>query len=95
MLASCRGFDVVVSQITQIQEEQARKSKKGLMKNAVDLFNGFCELAHRTSGIVSLLLPQSPEYTVYYPLPELLDSVVLLISCRFHMVYCYSCSRVL
>ena len=39
--------------------------------------NGFCEFAGQLSGIVQILLPQSPEYTVTYGLLSLLFKAVV------------------
>ncbi|KIM98562.1 hypothetical protein OIDMADRAFT_56911 [Oidiodendron maius Zn] len=52
--------------IGEVQERQLKKSKMGRISS--EFVNGFCDVAIRTSGIVEILLPQSPEYTVTYGL---------------------------
>jgi len=45
----------------QIEQERAASKKSSLGKKSSDFMNNFCDFATRTSGIVEILLPQSPE----------------------------------
>ena len=63
--------------IGEVQERQLKKSKMGQISS--EFVNRFCDVAIRTSGIVEILLPQSPEYTVTYGLLIILFKVCLLL----------------
>ena len=59
----------------QIEQERAASKKSSLGKKSSDFTNNFCDFATRTSGIVEILLPQSPEYTITYGLLLILFKV--------------------
>ena len=46
-----------------------------LMARIAQLTNGFCGFATRVSGIVNILVPQSPEYTIAFGLLEIVFKV--------------------
>ena len=46
-----------------------------LMARVARLTNGFCDFATRVSGIVNILVPQSPEYTIAFGLLEIVFNV--------------------
>jgi hypothetical protein len=46
----------------QLENDPTRRSKA--LKKASSFINGFCNFASKTSNIVMVLIPQSPEYTV-------------------------------
>jgi hypothetical protein len=52
---------------------KAEKGKK--MKHAVDLANGFCEVAARLSPVLQVMVPQTPEYAVPFGCLTLLFKV--------------------
>lgn len=78
-----RLFDTVVSpkdivgKIREIHAELERKADKvGHFSQKVSKFvTSFCAFADKTSSIVMLLLPQSPEYTVTFGMLFLLFKV--------------------
>ena len=58
----------VVEKIKEIQAELEKKSTEQhpSLKRASEFMTSFCTFADKTSGLVNLLLPQSPEYTVTF-----------------------------
>ncbi|KKY29196.1 hypothetical protein UCRPC4_g00102 [Phaeomoniella chlamydospora] len=61
--------DNVVAKLREISDEQEKKSKRSAkVQKASDFLVAFCTFADKTSNIVMLLLPQSPEYSVTFGL---------------------------
>ncbi|KAF2028629.1 hypothetical protein EK21DRAFT_90449 [Setomelanomma holmii] len=64
---SARGLDVLLQKIQQTTEAQEQASKRHpVMKKAGHFVEIFSEFVTRTSGIIELLVPQSPEYRMTY-----------------------------
>ncbi|KAJ4301946.1 hypothetical protein N0V90_004042 [Kalmusia sp. IMI 367209] len=64
---SARGLDVLMQKIQQTTEAQEQESKRHpVMKKAGQFVETFSEFVTRTSGIIELLVPQSPEYRMTY-----------------------------
>jgi hypothetical protein len=64
---SARGLDVLMRKIQQTTEAQEQASKRHtVMKKAGHFVEVFSEFVTRTSGIIELLVPQSPEYRMTY-----------------------------
>ena len=62
-----RGLDVLIQKIQQVTEEQEQTSRKHPATKKVGQFvEIFSEFVTRTSGIIELLVPQSPEYRMTY-----------------------------
>lgn len=53
-----------LKEIADEKEVQLKRSNIGLINSV--FVKGFCDVAARTSGIVEILLPQSPEYSILY-----------------------------
>lgn len=67
----------IVSKLLQIQAEQHAKASSGTStgKATSSFVNSFCTFANSISNVVTVLLPQSPEYTVTFGLLFLLFKV--------------------
>ena len=59
----------------QIAHDVTHGEDSVLMARIARLTNGFCDLATRVSGIVNILVPQSPEYTIAFGLLEIIFKV--------------------
>jgi hypothetical protein len=68
--------------LEKLLKEIADEKKGQLKRSKIELINsvfmkGFCDVAARTSGIVEILLPQSPEYSILYGMLIILFKVCL------------------
>lgn len=64
---SARGLDVLLQKIRQTTEAQEKASKwRPFMKKAGHFVEAFSEFVTKSSGIIELLVPQSPEYRMTY-----------------------------
>jgi hypothetical protein len=64
---SARGLDILMKKIQQTTEAREQASQKHpIMKKAGHFVEVFSEFVTRTSVIIELLLPQSPEYRTTY-----------------------------
>ena len=76
LLVGSRGSSLVTSRIRAIERDILMKTEKGKkMKPAVDLANGFCEVAARLSPVLQVMVPQTPEYAVPFGCLTLLFKV--------------------
>jgi hypothetical protein len=76
LLSAPRDTGAVMEKLKLVYEEQEQKSKKTrLQRQASQFVNDFCDFTLRASGIVEILLPQSPEYTIMYGLLLILFKV--------------------
>ena len=68
--------DSITKKLQEIHAEQEKKSKRpAVVQRASKFFEEFCAFADKTSHIVMLLLPQSPEYTVTFGMLSLVFNV--------------------
>ncbi|KAI9703002.1 MAG: hypothetical protein M1820_005993 [Bogoriella megaspora] len=68
----------VVTKLERIAAEQEkRRGRSIIVQKSSKFFNTFCSFADKTSHIVMLLLPQSPEYTVTFGMLFLLFQTVV------------------
>ncbi|KAH7393970.1 hypothetical protein DE146DRAFT_112847 [Phaeosphaeria sp. MPI-PUGE-AT-0046c] len=64
---SARGLDVLLQQIQETTKAQEKASKgHPVVKKAGQFVKAFSEFVTRSSGIIELLVPQSPEYRMTY-----------------------------
>jgi hypothetical protein len=67
-LSTPDGYIYVQNQIRELAERQRKiedeQSEWG--KLTTDFANNFCDFAYKLSGILNILVPQSPEYSIPY-----------------------------
>ena len=69
-LTSSRNLEGIIKKASEVRQQHDSELGKAssTMKWLANFTNGFCGFAVKVSGIVELLLPQSPEYTITYGL---------------------------
>jgi hypothetical protein len=67
-LSTPDGHIYVQNQIRELAERQQtiEDEQSELWKLTADFANNFCDFANKLSGIVNILVPQSPEYSITY-----------------------------
>lgn len=66
-IRSAEGLEVLMQKIHETIDKQERPSQKHpLIKKAGHFVETFCEFVTRTSVIIELLIPKSPEYRMTY-----------------------------
>jgi hypothetical protein len=65
LIAETLGFTLVKERVRSLEQEMLAKTEKGrYAKQLTDFANALCEFAARISGVVEILIPQSPEYGI-------------------------------
>ena len=82
LLDTTEGINVALSKIKKIQEEEEERNRlrSSFMEHTSSFVDGFSDFVVRISGIVQVLLPQSPEYTITYGVLLIIFKVCVLFS---------------
>jgi hypothetical protein len=79
LLDNSTTSDNITEKLNEIHAEQEKKSRRpAVIQRASKFIEEFCAFADKTSNIVMLLLPQSPEYTVTFGLLFLVFNVCVV-----------------
>jgi hypothetical protein len=67
-LSTAGGHILVQNQIRELAERQQKieDEQSEWWKLTTDFANNFCDFAYKLSGILNILVPQSPEYSITY-----------------------------
>ena len=67
LLEDVNTSENIIKKLKEIHAEQEKKAKRPIiLQQTSDFLHEFCAFADKTSNIVMLLLPQSPEYTITF-----------------------------
>jgi hypothetical protein len=79
LLDSFTTSESIKTKLQEIYAEQEKRSKMpSFVQRGSKFFEDFCVFADKTSNIVMLLLPQSPEYTVTFGMLLLVFNVCMV-----------------
>jgi hypothetical protein len=67
-LSSPEGYKYVQRQIREVADQQQKKEDEAsdAWKLTGDIADTFCDFAYKLSGMINVMVPQSPEYSIPY-----------------------------